>query len=78
MIPEKKSSFWENLLLSNKNYQFKSFPLSMMLSRMRRKLKQDSSDANLKVCIEEAYQFFIKFEKILQEDIEMLREDDNA
>ncbi len=69
MIPPKTDKKWEQLVSGRINKTFKSFPLSMMLSRHKREIMKDSSLQNINMHVDEAYEFFIKYERILEEDI---------
>jgi len=48
MIPPKTDKKWELLVTGNINKSFKSFPLSMMLTRHKRELIRDKSPQNIK------------------------------
>ena len=72
MFPDQKDAKWQDLVLGTKSYSFKSVPLGMMLSRHKREVTQDSSKENLESHINAVYSFFIKYEKILADDIKLI------
>jgi hypothetical protein len=72
MVPPKTDKRWELLVTGKINHNFKSVPLGMMISRHKRECNKDSSTGNVNKIIDEAYNFFQKFEKILTDDIKAI------
>ena len=69
MLPDKNHPKWLPLLNGEINHNFKTISASMMISRLSRQLKRDSSKESINSCINEAYDFFKKFQNIFEEDI---------
>lgn len=69
MLPDKNNPKWISLLKGEINHNFKIVSASMMLSRLNRQLKRDDSKESIKSCIDEAYDFFKKFQNLFEEDL---------
>jgi hypothetical protein len=72
MLPSKNDIKWKQLVTGKIQHDFKSIPAGMMVSRHKRETSRNGSDENVIRLAEEAYNFFAKFEKILQEDIKAI------
>ena len=72
MLPPKTDAIWGKLVKGDISHEFKSFPASMMLSRHKRLISRDNSQQTILKLIDEAYEFFTKYENILQDDIEAI------
>ncbi len=69
MLPPIDDPRWSKLLKGEIPHQFRSVPAGLMFTRLRRTLGSDASADCERKCLEEAYAFFRKYEKILAEDI---------
>ena len=70
MLPDKNHPNWISLLKGDINHNFKSISASMMLSRLERQLKRDNyTKEAMSNCIDEAYEFFKKFQTLFEEDL---------
>jgi hypothetical protein len=72
MLPSKNDIKWKLLVTGKIDHNFKSIPAGMMFSRHKREFSRNSSEENITLLVDEAYNFFSKFEKILQEDIKAI------
>lgn len=72
MLPSKTDARWNYLVTGKKNYKLQAVPASMLLSRIIRSIQTDDSQANVERCIDEAYNFFIRYEAILDRDIKTI------
>lgn len=72
MLPPKTDFKWKQLLIGEMNYQFKAVAAGLIVSRLSRSVKQDTSTENINKCIDEVYTFFIKYEKVFKDDIEAI------
>jgi hypothetical protein len=72
MLPEKTDARWNYLVTGQKNYRLQTVPASMLLSRIIRSVQADNSPENIQRCIEEAYNFFMRYEAILDRDIKTI------
>ena len=72
MLPSMTDYRWKSLITGKINHNFKSIPAGLMISRLTRWAKQDNSQDEIKKYIQEAYSFFTKFEKILDDDIKSI------
>jgi hypothetical protein len=70
MIPDKSEKIWTLLVTGKKTYQYKVLPVSVLLSRMLLSTQKDNSPENIQHCIDETYNFFVRYETILKKDIE--------
>ena len=69
MVPLKTNENWKSLVSGALNHSFKCVPAGLMFSRLKREAIKDNSSTNINKLIEEAYNFFIKYESILTDDI---------
>jgi len=63
---------WEHLISGKLEYNFKCVPAGLMFSRLKREFGKNSSQDNVRKLIDEAYDFFIKYESILGDDIKQI------
>ena len=71
-IPNKSDEVWKLLVTGQKPYKFKVVPASMLLARIISSTQHDNSPENVSQCVEETYNFFVRYEPILQTDIKKL------
>ena len=69
MIPDITDMKWTLLVKGQIDHKFKAVPASMLVSRLSRELKKDDSPGKIREAINEAYEFFKKYEKIFESDI---------
>ncbi len=69
MIPSIEDPRWNKLLTGAEQHEFISLPAGLMFSRLRREIKKDGSREILEKSVKEAHAFFLKYEKILADDI---------
>jgi len=69
MLPPKEDPRWSGLLTESIPHQFKTVVAGLCVSRLRREIKQNAGPLAMKKAIDEIYEFFKKYEAILQEDI---------
>lgn len=72
MIPAKEDAVWIRILKDDKQHAFESFPLGMLMSRLKRSIKRDQSQENINKCVDEMHAFFIKYEQILDHDMKLI------
>ena len=72
MLPSKNDMKWKLLVSGKIDHNFKSVPAALMISRHKREISKDGSAENVLLHVNEAYDFFQKFEKILQDDIKAI------
>ncbi len=72
MLPPIDDPRWSKLLKGEIQHQFRSVPAGLMFTRLRRALGGDVSTGNERKCLDEAYAFFQKYEKILADDIAVI------
>lgn len=72
MLPPRHDMRWNYLVTGCKNYKLQVVPASMLLSRIIRSIQTDNSQENVEHCIDEAYDFFIRYEAILDRDIKTI------
>ena len=72
MVPDKKDQRWKDIITGKINHQFKTVSAGMCLARVKRNIGKDINEDTISKAAEEIYDFFIKFEKILQDDIKIL------
>ncbi len=69
MIPQKSDEKWKLLVSGKISHQFEVFSASMLISRLSQCIKEDDSVGMMQNCIDEAFDFFIKYESIFVDDI---------
>lgn len=74
MIPEKTDSRWKNIVEGNISREFKTVAAGLCVSRNQRAYRMDQSPATMSKCVEELISFFTKYEKISQDDLKGLFE----
>ena len=69
MIPQKSDKKWGLLVTGKIEHEFKAIPAGLMLSMLKRQIKGDTAEATISMCINKIYDFFQRYELILQDDI---------
>jgi len=69
MIPDIADERWENLILGIDRYQFHLLSVKILMNRTFISIKRDSSRENIEKCKRDIYEFFVKNEKISQNDL---------
>jgi len=72
MLPQKTDPRWSGLLAGSIPHQFKATAAGLCVSRHQRALKQNVNPAALNSAIDDVYDFFSRYESIMQEDISTL------
>ena len=72
MIPDKSSKCWRNLATGGKKIQTEQLGLQMLLKRIQSKLTATSPDGDIRAGAEELHAFFVKYEKILGNELKSL------
>ncbi len=69
MLPDKNNKKWISLVKGEIKHDFKVISASMLISRLSRHIKKNDTQEAINDSINEAYEFFKKYENIFQEDI---------
>ena len=69
MLPKKNHAIWIELVTGQCGYRCQAVPASMMLARVIRSAQRDSSPENVQRCVNEIHDFFTRYERVLQQDI---------
>ena len=69
MIPAKSHPKWEALVKGDIKPNFKVFSGNMMLSQLSRAIKNNNSTVNIKDCIDQAHDFFTRFEHLFSDEL---------
>ena len=69
MIPTKKNPKWKALVKGEIEITFNLIAGNMLLHRLTRSTKRDGSDSNIQKCIDEAYNYFAKFESAFSQEL---------
>jgi hypothetical protein len=72
MLPDKNNVKWKMLINGDIKHTFKVVSAGLLLSRLQREIKKDNSKENYEKCIDEAYNFFTRFEKLFVEDFKTI------
>ena len=72
MLPLSFTFYLERNGIGKKQYQFQLLAAKIMMSRIILSTKNDSSPQNVNKCVNEVYEFFVKNEKIAQNDIKQI------
>jgi hypothetical protein len=78
MIPHKSSDIWKLLVTGKRKCRCNLVPASILLERIIRSTQDDNSPENIQQCVEETYNFFVRYKLILtNKDIKQLFEEVN-
>lgn len=69
MLPTKNHTLWVKLVTGQSGYRCQAVPASMMLARVIRSTQRDQSPENIQRCVDEIYNFFTRYERVLEQDI---------
>jgi len=69
MLPEKSDLRWKRLVEGDIQYNCEVMAANMLLERVVYSVHEDNSEQNLKQSIQETYQFFMRYQSILENDI---------
>ena len=69
MLPPKNNSKWTELVKGNLNVNFSVFAGNMLLNRLSRSVSKDSTQQNIQKCVDEAYDFFTRFDSIYKDEL---------
>jgi len=72
MLRSKSDPLWAALVKGELKANFKTMSGNMILSRIARQLAKDNSAINLTHCVNEAYDFFARFETIFQDELNQI------
>lgn len=74
MIPPKSNLIWQDMVLGRRQYELKSLAAKILLNRILLSTKLDNSPQNVAKCVDEVYNFFVKNERVVQDDIKQIFE----
>jgi hypothetical protein len=69
MIPPKSDARWSKLVTGEIQYEFKSVPGGLMVSRLNRQLTSKFEHKTMAQYVDELFEFFKKYERLLEDDI---------
>ena len=69
MIPPKKHPKWRELVKGEIKPNFKVFSGNMIVSRLSKAIRLDDSNENIQRCVDDAYNFFSKFENLFGDEL---------
>jgi hypothetical protein len=72
MLPQKTDPRWSGLLTGSIPHQFKAVAAGLCVSRHQRALKKNISPAAITAAIDDVYDFFKRYETVMQDDISKL------
>lgn len=72
MLPGINDKRWEKLITGEIKHQFHSVPAGMCVARNIRKVSKNAGAQQKIESIKEVYDFFVKFESILRDDIKAI------
>jgi len=72
VIPNKSNPCWRELAVGKKLIQTQTLGLQMILKRVHRSTSATPNEAALLTAIDELHAFFVKYEKMLTEEIKSL------
>jgi hypothetical protein len=72
MIPQKSDVRWQLLVTGKKACRCSVLPANILLERITNSTRHDNSPENIQQCVEETYNFFVRYEAILTQDIKQL------
>ncbi|WP_353572872.1 hypothetical protein [Candidatus Albibeggiatoa sp. nov. BB20] len=69
MLPEQSDVRWKQLIEGDIQYNCEVMAANMLLKRVASSVYQDDSEGNVQQSIQETYQFFVRYQSILENDI---------
>ena len=72
MLPDKRNEKWKSLINGGIKHEFKVMAAGLMVSRLQRDINKNNSTENYQKCIDEAYNYFSKYEKLFESDIKSI------
>lgn len=72
MVPDKSNSCWRNLANGSKKIQTQTLGLQMLLKRYQGSITPASPATAVNAAADELHAFFVKYEKILGNEIKSL------
>jgi hypothetical protein len=72
MVPPISHPNWRRLVAGEIEVRSSNLSFNMLLFHLRLGHKNNPSDANTAALIEQGWQFFVKFEKLLQQELSIL------
>ncbi|MBI5494519.1 MAG: hypothetical protein HY904_05785 [Deltaproteobacteria bacterium] len=72
MIPPKADERWSRLVRGDMRHQFRSVPAGLMVSRLNRSLAEAGGHSSMEQCVDQLYEFFQKYERLLKDDITVI------
>jgi argininosuccinate lyase len=69
MVPPKENPKWAELLKGQIQHKFAVAPAAMMVSKCERSVHRDPSPQNLEKNVGDLHAFFVKFEKLVSNDL---------
>lgn len=69
MLPNKTDPRWRRLVVGEMRPTVSALATKFMLSRVNQAASRDASPSNLSKLVDEAYEFFIKNERVVANDI---------
>jgi hypothetical protein len=72
VVPDKSNPCWRGLVTGSKKIQTQTLGLQMLLKRYQGSITPSSPAASINAAAEELHGFFVKYEKILGNEIKSL------
>jgi len=72
MIPDKTNTCWRSLATGRKKIQTSQLGLQMLLQRIQSRVTATSPDGEVRAAAEELHAFFVKYERILGNELTAL------
>lgn len=72
MIPSVSDRRWSGLVTGQTRHQFKFTPCGLLVSRINRDAQRDASPERIQALSAELRAFFVKYERLLSEDVAAL------
>lgn len=69
MLPPKTDKRWRDLVTGKINAQVDLLATRLMLANVTTSAKNDPSEANINKCVDAAYAYFQKYEKMAEKDL---------
>ncbi len=72
IIPHKSNQIWKLLVTGKRKCRCHLVPATILLERIINSTQHDDSPENIQQCVEETYNFFMRYQPILTKDIKEL------
>ena len=72
MLPSPKDPIWRQIVLDEKQYDFKFFALKILMGRIKMRLEFEKRENLVQECVDELYAFACQYPEFVEADLEKI------